>query len=255
MAIHPAAAQGYSTRAEIFAKGRPDYPPELTGWLASELRLGPGKIALDLGSGTGKFLPTLQATGAEVLAVEPVDAMRAQLIAHNPGVEVMAGSAEHIPLADRSVDVVTCAQSFHWFANPRALAEIHRVLKREGSLGLIWNVRDESVQWVAALTALIEPYSDDTPRYHKQDWRLLFPAGGFSPLVENRFIHHHTGSPERVVVDRVLSTSFIAALPLDRQDRIAAQIRALIAGTPQLAGKSEVSFPYQTVAFSCHRLV
>ena len=129
------------------------------------------------------------------------------------------------------------------------------MLKREGSLGLIWNVRDESVQWVAALTALIEPYSDDTPRYHTQDWRLLFPAGGFSPLVENRFSHHHTGSPERVVVDRVLSTSFIAALPLDRQDQIAAQIRALIASTPELAGKSEVSFPYQTVAFSCHRLV
>jgi SAM-dependent methyltransferase len=255
MAIHPAAAQGYSTHVETFAKGRPDYPAELTDWLKHELRLGPGKIALDLGSGTGKFLPPLEATGAQVLAVEPVDAMRAQLIAHNPGVEVMAGSAEHIPLADRSVDVVTCAQSFHWFANPRALAEIHRVLKREGSLGLIWNMRDESVQWVAALSAMIEPYAGDTPRYHKQDWRLLFPASGFSPLVENRFAHQHTGSPERVIVARVLSTSFVATLPLDRQDQIAAQIRTLIATTPELAGKSEVSFPYRTVAFSCHRLI
>ena len=254
MAIHPTAAQGYTANAGTFAKGRPDYPPQVAEWLAGDLGLGPGKVVLDLGSGTGKMLPNLVATGAEVVAVEPVDAMRARLIDENPHVEAMAGSAEHIPLADASVDTVVCAQSFHWFANLQALAEIRRVLKREGTLGLIWNVRDERVPWVSALTAIIEPYGAEVPRYYRQDWRLLFPAHGFSPLVERLFPHQHTGSPERVIVDRSLSISFIASLPLARQDQIAAQIRALIAGTPELAGKAEVSYPYQTAAFSCHRM-
>jgi SAM-dependent methyltransferase len=255
MVIHPTAAQGYTAKSDAFARGRPDYPPELADWLRTDLGLGPGKVALDLGSGTGKFLPTLRATGASVLAVEPLDAMRARLIEDNPGIEAMAGSAEHIPLADCSVHAVVCAQSFHWFANRRAVAEIHRVLKLRGMLGLVWNVRDERVPWVAALGSIIELYADDTPRYRQDDWRRLFPAEGFSPLVEKHFPHHHTGSPERVIVDRTLSTSFIAALPLARQDEIAVRIRALIASTPELAGKSEVSYPYQTVALSCRRLV
>lgn len=254
MAIHPAAAQGYTANSEVHAKGRPDYPPQVADWLRADLGLAPGKVALDLGAGTGKFLPNLVATDAAVLAVEPVDAMRARLIERNPDVEAMAGSAEHIPLADASVDAVICAQCFHWFANTRALAEIHRVLKPSGTFGLIWNVRDERVPWVSAITGIVEPSSDDAPRYHTRQWRRLFPAPGFSPLAERVFPHHHAGSPEQVIVDRTLSISFIAALPLARQEEIAAQLRALIANTPELAGKAEVSYPYQTAAFSCRRV-
>ena len=254
MMVHPAAAKGYTTASEVFVKGRPDYPPEVGDWLRTELALGPGKTVLDLGAGTGKFLPRLRATGASVAAVEPVDAMRARLIEQNPGIDAMAGSAEHIPVADRSLDAVVCAQSFHWFANKKAVEEIHRVLRPGGYLGLVWNVRDERVPWVAELSAIIEPYARDTPRYRGQDWRLIFPSQGFSSLIESHFRHHYTGTPEQVIVARMLSVSFIAALPLDRQDIIAARIRRLIADTPELAGKSEVSFPYDTVAFSCHRV-
>jgi ubiquinone/menaquinone biosynthesis C-methylase UbiE len=251
MAIHPAAAQGYSARADIYAKGRPDYAPEVVDWLREDLALGPGKTALDLGSGTGKFLPTLHATGASVIAVEPVDAMRAQLTEQNTGIEAKAGSAEHIPLADASLDAVICAQCFHWFANAEALAEIRRVLKPGGALGLIWNVRDEHVPWVAALTSIVEPYSGGAPRFNRREWRRVFPADGFTPLVERHMYHHHTGSPERVIVDRALSVSFIAALPQAKQDEIAKKLRALIAATLELAGKAEVTFPYRTEAFSC----
>jgi SAM-dependent methyltransferase len=253
MAVHPAAAQGYAANADLFVRGRPDYPPDIADWLRDDIALRPGKTALDLGSGTGKFLSRLQETGAAVVAVEPVDAMRTHLIERNPGIEAMAGSAEHIPLADRSVDSVVCAQSFHWFANRRALAEIRRVLRPGGFLGLVWNVRDERVPWVARLTDIIEPHGDDTPRY-KLGWRDVFPAEGFTPLVEKEFAHSHTGSPEQVIVARMLSISFVAVLPLDRQDAVAAQIRALIAATPELAGKPRVTFPYRTMTYACHRL-
>ena len=251
--IHPAAAQGFASQAAAYASGRPDYSPEVEDWLRGDLGLEPGKRALDLGAGTGKFLPRLLATGADVVAVEPVAEMRAQLSALNPCVDARAGSAQAIPLPDGAVDAVVCAQSFHWFATPDAVAEIRRVLTPGGVLGLIWNVRDATVPWVATLMDVMAPYEGDTPRYQSGAWRVLFPGNGFGPLSERRFSHVHTGSPARIIVDRILSVSFIAALPPAERDRVAARLWELIAATPELAGKSEVTFPYVTFAYSCRK--
>src|SRR5262245_17715165 len=162
--IHHSAADGYSLTAATYVKGRPDYHLEVDTWLRGDLALCTGKTALDLGSGTGKFLPHLCRTEATVVAVEPVASMLAQLVDSNPGIEAKLGSAEHIPLADASVDAVVCAQSFHWFANAGALKEIRRVLKTGGILGLIWNIRDESVAWVASLARIFDAHEGDAPR-------------------------------------------------------------------------------------------
>ena len=77
---------------------------------------------------------------------------------------------------------------------------------------------------------------------------------GFGPLRERHYPNRHAGPAEQVIVDRILSVSFIAALPPARQNDVVSEIRALIATTPELAGKSEVAFPYDTAAFSCVRL-
>jgi SAM-dependent methyltransferase len=253
--IHPAARHGYQSRAETYVSGRPDYPPEVAAWLTQTLGLGTGKAVLDLGAGSGKFTPNLIATGARVIAVEPVEAMRARLAAANPGVEALAGTAEAIPLPDTSVDAVICAQAFHWFANPAALAEIRRVLKPGDALGLIWNVRDESVPWVKALSAITDPYNREAaPRFNTGEWRALFPAPGFDAPAERWFDHAHVGSAEDVIVGRTLSVSFIAALPETEQEEVVARVRRLIAETPELTGHATVSFPYRTLAFSCRRV-
>lgn len=252
--IHRAAAQGFAAHAEAYARGRPDYPPQAIDWLRDDLALAPGKTVLDLGAGTGKFLSTLRKTGATMIAVEPVAAMRAQLLAKNPDVAALEGAAEAISLPDASLDAVVCAQAFHWFATPRALSEIRRALKPGGMLGLIWNARDESVGWVRAITDIITPYEGDAPRYYTGKWRDVFPADGFGPLAERRFPWVHTGAPERVIVDRTLSSSFIAALPAEEHAAVAARLRALIAATPSLAGKATVSYPYVTEAFAARKL-
>jgi ubiquinone/menaquinone biosynthesis C-methylase UbiE len=223
-------------------------------WLLRDLGLNRGKTVLDLGAGTGKFSKKLLATGAAVFALDPVPAMLEQLFQQYPSIEAKLGSAEDIPFADGFFDAVVCAQSFHWFATPEALAEIHRVLRPGGTWGLIWNVRDESVEWVSALTKILSPFEGDTPRYRTQKWRSLFPAEGFSMLREQRFPHGHTGAPEQVIVDRTLSVSFIAALPSDKQARVASQVRELIAASPDLAGRSCVTFPYSTAVFSCTKV-
>src|SRR5439155_552336 len=84
----------------------------------------------------------LVSTGARVIAVEPGEAMLAQLRGVLPEVEAIQGAAESIPLADASVDAITVGQAFHWFRPAEAVPELRRVLRDGGSVALIWNNRD-----------------------------------------------------------------------------------------------------------------
>lgn len=253
MPTRHAAVLGFAANAEGYARGRPDYPAAIDRWLRDAAGLGPDTTVVDLGAGTGKFVPRLMTTGARIIAVEPAAAMLARLAVDFPQVDARTGSAEAMPLDDASVDAVVCAQAFHWFATPAAMAEIARVVKPGGVLALIWNVRDEAVDWVRRLTAIAMPYEGDAPRYYKGDWRAVFPAAGFGPLDASRFAHEHVGTPEQVIVDRFLSVSFIAALPADERAVVEGRLRRLIAEEPTLARRETIAFPYETVAFRCVR--
>jgi SAM-dependent methyltransferase len=250
VSVHGSALKGYEAAAGTYVAGRPDYPPEAARWLAEIVGLAPGRRVLEIGAGTGKFVGLLKETGVKVLALEPVAAMRAELAKRHGEVEILAGAAEAIPLPDASVDAVVCAQAFHWFATKKALAEIRRVLVPGGVLGLIWNVRDETVPWVAALSAITDAIETDAPRYKTGAWRRLFPAEGFRAVDERHVRHAHVGSPEQVIVQRTLSVSFIAALPADRRAAVESRVRALIETTPELAGRAEIAFPYETAMFA-----
>ncbi len=252
--VHTSAQQGFSTQAVTYAQGRPDYPRQLTGWLADTLHIDAHASVVDLGAGTGKFTRLLSTLAPTLIAVEPVAAMGAQLTKLLPDVRLVNGTAESIPLPTASADAVVCAQAFHWFSTEAALAEIHRVLKPEGRLGLVWNVRDESVDWVAAITAIITPYEGDTPRFHTGRWREAFTGEYFSEPEMTCFPYSHVGSPQEVIMDRFLSVSFIAALPDAAKAVVTAQLQALIDTHPALKGRDTVAFPYQTQAYVCHRL-
>ena len=250
--VHTAASEGYKLEAKTYERGRPEYPAALAGWLTGTLKLAPGATVVDVGAGTGKFTKMLQATGASVVAIEPVDAMREQL-AKLQGVQAVSGTAQHLPLERASADAITCAQAFHWFAHAESLDEFARVLKGEGHLGLVWNVRDESVDWVAEITRLITPLEGDAPRFYKGDWRKPFPHPAFTQLEEEHFAYEHTGSPQEVIIDRFMSVSFIAAAPPAQNARMRAELEKLVATHPALKGKDVVRFPYRTVAYHCVR--
>ena len=252
--VHASAQQGFSTQAVTYAQGRPDYPRQLTGWLTEALGVDAQSTVIDLGAGTGKFTRLLSTLAPTLIAVEPVQAMGAQLSKLLPDVRLVDGTADSMPLAAASADAVVCAQAFHWFSTQAALQEIHRVLKPEGRLGLVWNVRDESVAWVAAITAIITPYEGDTPRFHTGRWREAFTGELFSAPELSCFPYSHVGSPQEVIMDRFLSVSFIAALPDAEKAKVTAQLQDLIDTHPDLRGRETVAFPYQTQAYVCRRL-
>jgi SAM-dependent methyltransferase len=250
--VHTAASEGFAKEAATYSRGRPEYPHALQGWLRETLGLAPGQRVADVGAGTGKFCKLLTPTGADVVAVEPVAEMRSEA-AKLGGVQVLDGTAQSIPLLGESLDAIVCAQAFHWFAHSEVLDEFARVLKPGGRVGLVWNVRDESVDWVRRITELITPYEGDAPRFYKGDWKKPFPHARFGALRESAFAHEHVGSPQQVVIDRFMSVSFIAALPQVENERVRGELEKLVATHPALKGREVVSFPYRTVAFDCVR--
>lgn len=171
-----------------------------------------------------------------------------------PGTRILEGTAESIPLKDGVADALICAQAFHWFANETTLREIHRVLKPGGRLGLIWNVRDESVDWVDAITKIITPYEGDAPRFHTGDWRSPFKGSYFTEPELTCFKQIHEGSAESVILDRFLSVSFIAALPSAEKKVVTEKLLTLIQTHPALRRGKTIEFPYQTHAYLCRRL-
>jgi len=248
--VLPVARIGFGKAADAYARGRPDYPPELLGWLRETLGLHHGKTVVEVGAGTGKFTKRLVETGATVVAVEPVAAMRAELTATLPAVRTIDATADATSLDASSCDAVGCAQAFHWFATETAVTEFSRVLRPDGRLGLVWNVRDESVDWVAEITRILAPYEGDAPRYRTGAWRRVWAGGPFLAPVETVFAYEHVGAPQRVIVDRSLSVSFIAALPRSEQAKVASELGSLIARHPALSGRETVAFPYRTHAFA-----
>lgn len=201
---------------------------------------------LDLGAGTGKLTRQLVPTGATVVAIEPVEAMREQLRANVPGVEVLDCTAERISWPDDDADAVVAGQAFHWFDAPSALIDIHRVLREGGGLGLIWNKRDESEPWAAHLTEIIRPYEGDAPRERHLDWQEPFADGGlFTSLEEVTFPHAQRLDVEGLV-DRFASMSFIAIQPDDVRARILDEVRDVVSELPQ-----PFDLPYRTHVYTC----
>ena len=251
-AIHQ-AAQAFDGAAEAYDRGRPSFPPEAVEKLAAVLGIGPGLRVLDLAAGTGKLTRMLAPTGADLVAVEPLDGMRARLEASLPGVRAFEGTAEAIPLPDASVDAVTAAQAFHWFDGEAALREIHRVLAPGGRLGLLWNARDEQEDWVARLGEILEPHRGTAPRYQGGAWRAAFDETTlFTPLAEAHFSHVHEVDAQRVV-DRIVSVSFIAALAEGEREQVEHQVRQLLAEHPATRGRETFRVPYRTDVYWCER--
>jgi len=229
---HAAHANSFGPAAEIYERARPSYPDDALTWL---LPTGRPRV-VDLGAGTGKLTRQIHARGLSVTAVDPSDAMLTQLRRAVPGVPAVLGSAESIPLPAGSADAVVVAQAWHWVNPARAVPEIARVLSPGGTLGLIWNVRDDGADWVRRLGEIIG--SED----HNRAGQIGPP---FAASKRARFRWTQVLGPERLV-DLVASRSRIILLPPDERAAVLSEVRRLMATHPDLVGRTEYELPYIT---------
>lgn len=137
----------FSGRAEDYTAGRPVYANAFIERLYSYYGFSDKSIIADIGSGTGKFAKQLLARGSFVYCVEPNDDMRNTAIkelGRYKKFSPVCGTAAETTLTDRSVDFITTAQAFHWFDVGLFKKECKRILKENGTVFLIWNMRDMS---------------------------------------------------------------------------------------------------------------
>jgi ubiquinone/menaquinone biosynthesis C-methylase UbiE len=247
--VHDAAARGFQAVAGEYERARPDYPAEAVDRLIQELEVGRAARVLDIGAGTGKLTRMLMPTGARLVGLDPVEAMRRTLAATLPGLPVVGGTAEAMPFRDEAFDAVVAAQAFHWFEGEAALQEAHRVLKQSGRLGLLWNLRDETEPWVSRLTEIIDRYESGAPRERTGRWRQAFSAStAFGTLHRLRFRHQQRLDREGLV-ERVASMSFIAILPPDHHQQVLDEVRRLADEVADDRG--QVLLPYNTDLYWC----
>ena len=246
---------GFGGQAALYEETRPTYPAEAVQWLAQRLPIGPGARVVDLAAGTGKLTRLLDALGASVVAVEPVDGMREALRHAVPGVRIVSGLAEALPFAEVSCDAVTVAQAFHWFDSAATVAELGRVVRPGGGVGLVWNARDRTVEWVDRVWSIMDRVERNAPWRDHDRWRdtasMSWP--GFGDLEEATFRNEQVLSPEGVVA-RVASVSHVATLPACERDAVLDEVREVVQHHPETRGCELLSIPYRVDTYVARRL-
>jgi SAM-dependent methyltransferase len=215
----------FGSVADDYERARPSYADDALAWLAGRL---PVARVLDLAAGTGKLTRQLVALGASVVAVEPDDAMRATFERVVPGVEVLAGSAEAIPLADASVDAIFVGQAFHWFRSEAALAEMHRVVRPGGGFGLLWNTWHDDDPVLGRIDVLLD---EIRPVEAARRRRGRFETDLFGPREQRSFRQARTLTTDAIVA-WVASTSAVFNAPEPERAALLGQVRELAGPGP-----------------------
>jgi SAM-dependent methyltransferase len=234
--------------SEAYELGRPGYPSAAISWALNALEIGRESVVLDLGAGTGKLAASLVPFVDRVVAVEPLERMRVQLVGRLSQVAVLAGLAEAIPLPDNCVSGVFAGEAFHWFANNAALSEMRRVTEAHGGLALLWNVADDdswNVPWRDEFGHLIDRCRPpDWRPYSSGEWRAAVEAAeDLGPLQTRSFPYvHHLSRAGLLAMIR--SWTWMAALDQAQLDAAMNSFNALF----DRWYVSSVDMPYQTHA-------
>ncbi|MEG3616769.1 class I SAM-dependent methyltransferase [Isoptericola haloaureus] len=240
-------AASFTRGADVYARVRPGYPAEAVSWLL-EGTTGP---VLDLAAGTGLLTRRLVELGADVVAVDPAAAMLEELSAALPGVDTRTGTAERIPLADAGVGAVVVGQAWHWFDPPRAAAEIARVLRPGGTLGVLTNDRDERVDWVARFGEILHEGDSLAPDSAQSAAPpALDESFGPAERFEHSWHHHLPTAELGPLAD---SRSYALTLSPEDREHLVQRVEDLAATHADLSGTTEVALPYVTTAYRARR--
>jgi ubiquinone/menaquinone biosynthesis C-methylase UbiE len=239
-------ARSFGAVAKEYERGRPGYPDDVTRWIGGTAPA----VVLDVAAGTGKLTTGLQDLGHHVVGLDPSIEMLSQLSRQRPDIAVTVGRAERLPFGAGSFDALTVAQAFHWFDQTVAVAEFARVLRLGGHLAILWNFRDETVDWVAQLSRLI---GSEGAEKEKCPYEPL-PSTGWFESSTHRTFRFEQPLDRDLLVGLVRSRSYVATLPEAERRAVIAGVLRLCDEHPALAGRPEFSMPYRTEVFLAERI-
>ena len=229
----------FGSQAAAYERGRPSYPPEAVDWLLAPTDTWVARDVLDLGAGTGKLTTRLVERGLTVIAVDPIAEMLEMLRTALPDTPALLGSAEQIPLPDNAVDAVLVAQAWHWFDQERAVAEIARVLRPGGRLGVLWNTRDQRSGWVKDFGRIVG-------LEHDRDNATVDLPEPFTDIATHQVEWTNYITPQ-ALIDYVASRSYCITSPAEVRARTLDEVRELLVNHPSLANATGLAMPYITV--------
>jgi SAM-dependent methyltransferase len=244
-------ASSFGAAAAQYAQHRPAYAEAAIRWCLEPVSGSrPARVA-DLGAGTGILTGALVDLGADVIAVEPDQAMLAELRRRLPTVRAVEGKAEALPLPDQSVDAVLCGQAMHWFDMARALPEVARVLAPGGVLAGLWNVEDDRVGWVAEIAAIRKTGATLSRWRAAPDVEIelgALRAGSiwFTPAEENEFGNGQQQNADSLVA-AIATRSRLLVMDEASRARTLAALRDFLNRQPETSGP-EFTLPLVTVA-------
>ncbi|WP_425841086.1 class I SAM-dependent methyltransferase [Streptomyces fractus] len=213
-------ATSFDAAAGQYATSRPSYPAELLDTIEEFTETGlAGSRVADVGAGTGIATVLLRDRGAEVLAVEPGEAMARECRERIANVPVVRGDGNALPLATDSRDLITYAQSWQWTDPSRSVPEALRVLRPGGALAIWWNTTAFDVPWISDQHERIARHCGVTPKpsVRPSDSDAVRLAG----LTGLRVMRRHLRWSRTVPLDTHLANigSRSAFLVLDEGDR------------------------------------
>lgn len=121
----------FSRLASEYAQYRPEYPPELSEYLASITKSH--RFAWDCATGNGQAAVSLSHFYQRVLATD-VSARQVMHANHSTNLDYAIAAAERAPIASKSVDLIAVGQAIQWFNLEQFYLEAKRVLRADGIL-------------------------------------------------------------------------------------------------------------------------
>jgi SAM-dependent methyltransferase len=240
----------FSDRAADYIRYRPTYPAEAVHAILDGLGPAGRLVAADVGAGTGISARLLGERGVRVLAVEPGEAMR-RAVAPHPNVAWVAGRAEATGLCSQTVDLVLCAQSFHWFRTADALSEFARILKERRRLAICWNRRSTSDPLTAGYRqAIVDVGGEITAESRPFDSNVISDSRQFS-LPERRSFPNFQRLDLGGLIGRARSASYVPKSGA-AGERLVSLLRAL--HERYADGSGFVTLVYETEVFCSTRL-
>ena len=242
-------ARSFGPAAGLYDRVRPSYPVVAIRWALAPLGSGRHHVG-DVGAGTGILTRVLSSMGHEVVAIEPDPRMRQQLSATTPGVEVVDGRAESIPLPDGRLDAAVAGQAYHWFDGESAHRELARVIRPGGVFTAVWNERDKTVPWLVEYSRIVDPDREPGRTSGRRDVESY--GDGFEPVQRAEFRHAVACTPD-LLVSLVQTRSYFLTASPQRQAELTAAVRRLAQEHPDLAGSAQFPLPYVTEVFRARR--